>query len=185
MENKHAYQTCSLGNHCGSHSHGGRLCTGAGAAKRTGFARRAGRQSGKMPSSKSGAQSSALHELKDGNSKVGTLNNIAVKDLNDYAIYGSDGKKIGDIDRVLADNSNKAKAVAVDAGGFLGMGSHEVVFPLDKLSKGKDAKQLTTAMTKDQIKGLEKWEDASNDAKRTPSTASGAGGQPATSVPKR
>jgi len=142
-------------------------------------------KSGKMPSSKSSAQSSALHELKDGNSKVGALNNIAVKDLNDYAIYGSDGKKIGDVDRVLADSSNKAKAVAVDAGGFLGMGSHEVVFPLDKLSKGKDAKRLTTAMTKDQIKGLEKWEDASNDAKRTPSTASGAGGQPATSVPKR
>ena len=128
---------------------------------------------------------SALHELKDGNVKLNGMNNVKVSDLNDYAIYGSDGKKIGDIDRVLADSSNNAKAVAVDAGGFLGMGTREVVFPLDKLSKGKDNKQLTTAMTKDQIKGLEKWEDASSDAKRTPNTASGSGGQPATSVPKR
>jgi hypothetical protein len=131
------------------------------------------------------AQGSAWHELKDGDSKVSAFGNIAVKDLNDYAIYGSDGKKIGDIDRVLADSSNTAKAVAVDAGGFLGMGTHEVVFPLDKLQKGKDNKQLTTAMTKDQIKALQKWEDASNDTRRAPGTATGAGGQPATSIPNR
>lgn len=132
------------------------------------------------------AGAAAWHELKDGNTKVSSMNNIAVKDLNDYAIYGSDGKKIGEIDRVLADSSNNAKAVAVDVGGFLGMGTHEVVFSLDKLSKGKEAKRLTTAMTKDQIKALEKWEDASaNDTRRAPSTATGAGGQPATTIPAR
>ena len=130
-------------------------------------------------------QGATLHELKDGDTKVSALNNVAVKDLNDYAIYGSDGKKIGEIDRVLADSSNNAKAVAVDVGGFLGMGTHEVVFSIDKLSKGKEAKHLSTAMTKDQIKALEKWEDAANDARRAPSTATGAGGQPATSIPNR
>ncbi len=133
------------------------------------------------------AQQATLHELRDGDTKVSAsaFNNVAVKDLNDYSIYGSDGKKIGEIDRVLADSSNNAKAVAVDVGGFLGMGTHEVVFSLDKLSKGKEAKHLNTAMTKDQIKALAKWEDAANDARKAPSTATGAGGQPATSIPNR
>jgi TolB-like protein len=73
------------------------------------------------------------------------------------AVYGSDGKKIGEINRVLGDGSNTAKAVAVDAGGFLGMGTHEVVFPLDKLSKGSEKNHLSTSLTKDEIKNLEAY----------------------------
>jgi len=100
------------------------------------------------------------------------------------AIYGADGKKIGDVDRVLGDSSNQPKAVAVDAGGFLGMGTHEVIFPLDRLTKGKEANRLQTSMTKEQVEKLDKWE-ARGDMGRTPSTATGAGGQPATTVPAR
>ena len=128
---------------------------------------------------------STLHEIKDAKVQISSMNGVTVKDLNDMAIYGSDGKKIGEIDRVLGDQSNSPKAVAVDAGGFLGMGKHEVIFPLDKLTKGKEAKRLQTAMTKDDVKALEKWDSASADVKAKSPTASGAGGQPATSVPKR
>ena len=137
-----------------------------------------------VPAATSGKMSSAstLHEIDDAKIKISTLDGVTVKDLNDFAIYGSDGKKIGEIDRVLADSSNQPKAVAVDAGGFLGMGTHEVVFPLDKLTKGKEAKRLQTSMTKEQIQNLDKYEARAN---RAPSTATGAGGQPATSVPKR
>jgi len=133
--------------------------------------------------------SSTLHEIKDAKVQISTLNGVSVKDLNDMTIYSSDGKKIGEIDRVLGDSSNTPKAVAVDAGGFLGLGKHEVVFPLDKLSKGDKAKQLETALSKDDIKNLEKWDSAGSapgrNAQKGSSTASGAGGQPATSIPTR
>jgi hypothetical protein len=137
--------------------------------------------------------SSTLHEIKDAKVQIGTLNGVSVKDLNDMAIYSSDGEKIGEIDRVLGDSSNTPKAVAVDAGGFLGTdkdrGEHEVVFPLDKLSKGDKAKQLKTALSKDDIKNLEKWNSGGSapgrDTQKGSSTASGAGGQPATSIPTR
>ena len=95
------------------------------------------------------------------------------------------GAQIGEIDRVLGDQSNTPKAVAVDAGGFLGMGTHEVVFPLDKLTKGKEAKRLQTALSKDDIKALEKWDSASADVKSKSPTASGSGGQSSTTIPKR
>jgi hypothetical protein len=143
-----------------------------------------------MNSSSSASGSAALgaatlHEIKDTKIKVSSFNNVTVKDLNDYAVYGSDGKKIGEIDRVLGDSSNAPKAVAVDAGGFLGMGTHEVVFPLDKLSKGDKNKQLKTALSKDDVKALEKWDSASADVKKSSNTASGAGGQSSTTIPKR
>jgi hypothetical protein len=132
--------------------------------------------------------SSTLHEIKDAKIKVSTLNGVTVKDLNAMAIYGSDGKKIGEVDRVLGDSANAPKAVAVDAGGFLGLGKnggkHEVVFPLSQLSKGDKAKQLKTALSKEDIKNLETWNSAGS-AKKGSRTASGAGGQPATSIPKR
>ena len=135
--------------------------------------------SGKMATT----PSAAYHEIDDDNVKVTTIN-VTVKDLGDMAIYGSDGKKIGDIDRVLGDNSKQPKAVAVDVGGFLGMGTHEVIFPLDRLTRGKEANRLQTSMTKEQVEKLDKWEASGNMGRNT-GTATGAGGQPATTVPAR
>ena len=138
-------------------------------------------------SSGAGLNASVLHEIKDNKAKVAGLNNMRVKDLNDMAIYGSDGKKIGEIDRVLGDSSNTPKAVAIDAGGFLGIGTHEVVFPLDKLQKGKEAKRLQTSLTKDQIKALNKWENASNTNSRSDQLATqpSTPARPATPTPNR
>ena len=135
----------------------------------------------------SALSASTLHELNDNNLKVSGLNNISVKDLNDMAIYGSDGKKIGEVDRVLGDSSNTPKAVAIDAGGFLGMGTHEVVFPLDKLQKGNEAKQLRTSLTKEQVKALGKWENASNTNSRSDQLATqpSTPARPATPTPNR
>lgn len=114
------------------------------------------------------AQSSPiLHELKNKTARVNVMN-VSVKQLDDMAIYSSDAKKIGEIERVLGDSANTPKAVVVNAGGFLGVGTHEVVFPLDKLTKGKEAKHLQTSMTKDDINNLEKWDSVSSYGK--PST---------------
>jgi hypothetical protein len=118
--------------------------------------------SSSMPSSTMGTTKldhSTLHELKDDSAMAGGLN-VNAKDLRAMAIYGSDGKKIGEVKNVLADASGSIKAVSADVGGFLGMGAREVVFPIDKLQKGTEKDRLQTAMTKDEIQDLEAWSDS-------------------------
>lgn len=105
--------------------------------------------------------SRTLHEIKDDSAMAKGLN-VNAKDLRAMAIYGSDGKKIGEVKNVLADGSNTIKAVSADVGGFLGIGSREVMFPIDKLQKGAEKDRLQTAMTKDEIQNLEAWSTAPN-----------------------
>lgn len=98
--------------------------------------------------------------------------NIRAKDLRDMDIYGADGKKIAEVDHVLTDSSNEIKAVSADVGGFLGMGSREVVIPIERLSKGSDKDRLQTAMTKDQIDKLDRWADTAGSGSTSGSTGS-------------
>jgi hypothetical protein len=107
----------------------------------------------------SNAARGTLHEIKD-DKAMATGIGMNAKDLGDTDIYGADGKKIGEVNKVLADSSNQIKAVTIDVGGFLGMGAREVVFPLDKLTKGSEAKRLQTALTKAEIEKLDEWADA-------------------------
>ena len=98
-----------------------------------------------------------LHEIKSDTATAQGLN-INAKDLAGMDIYGSDGKKIGDVDKVLGDNSNMIKAVTVDVGGFLGMGAREVIVPIDRLQKGTEKDRLQVSMSKSDIENLKQWE---------------------------
>jgi hypothetical protein len=123
-----------------------------------------------------------LHEIKDNNATAAGLN-INRKDLSSMSIYGSDGKKIAGVDKVLGDNSNQIKAVTADVGGFLGVGSKEVVIPVDKLQKGKEKNQLQTSLTKDQIQKLDQYAASENSRSGSvggsaPSSSPGAGTAP-------
>jgi hypothetical protein len=110
-----------------------------------------------MPGKRSGAlDSGSLSEVKDDKAMVKGLN-VSAKDLADMDIYGADGKKIGEIDKVLADSSGDIKAVTVDVGGFLGIGSREVLVSLDNLQKGTKKDQLRTSMTKKEIEALSEY----------------------------
>jgi hypothetical protein len=104
-------------------------------------------------------QRSTLQEIKDNNAMASNLN-INRKDLSGMTIYGSDGKKIAGVNKVLGDSSNSVKAVTADVGGFLGVGSKEVVIPVDKLRKGAEKDSLQVSMTKDEIQNLDQWADS-------------------------
>jgi sporulation protein YlmC with PRC-barrel domain len=126
----------------------------------------------------------SLQEIKDDSAIVSSFD-MNVKKLKGMDIVGADGKKIGEVDKVLGDSSNQAKAVTVDFGGFLGIGASEVIVPFDRLSKGAKDDELKTSMSKDELKNLTKYE-AKRDAGATDrGVATGSGGQPATSVPAR
>jgi hypothetical protein len=144
-----------------------------------------GSNSGMSGSATSGASVSAasLQEIKDDSAIVSSLD-MNVKKLKGMDIIGADGKKIGEIDKVLADSSNQPKAVTVDAGGFLGIGGHEVVLSLDQLQKNTD-KDFKVSMNKEQVEKLEKWEAKRDAGPARGGVATGSGGQPATSIPQR
>ncbi len=138
--------------------------------------------SGSMSSTSSSTKldRSTLHELKEDSATARPLN-VSAKDLRSMAIYGSDGKKIGEVKNVLADSSNQIKAVSADVGGFLGMGAREVVFPIDKLQKGTEKDRLQTAMTKDEIQNLEAWNTNGSSSSRGSSSSSSS--MPSRSAP--
>ncbi len=96
-------------------------------------------------------------EVEDGDAPVNVKVDppvYKVDDLEDMKIIGSDGEEIGEVDEVLAANDG-SMAVAAEVGGFLGMGEHVVVLPLDDahISDGK----LVISMTSDQIGKLDEW----------------------------
>lgn len=114
----------------------------------------------------------SLHEIKSETAMAKTLN-VNAKDLAAMSVYGSDGKKIGGVNKVLADNSNDIKAVTLDVGGFLGIGAKEVVLPIDKVQKGTEKDRLQTSLTKDEIEKLSKWQ--SEDSSKSPRGSSSPG----------
>jgi hypothetical protein len=102
-----------------------------------------------------------LTEIKNDDARAPSLN-ISRRDLAASSIYGSDGKKIASVNRVLGDNTGNIKAVTADVGRFLGVASKEVIFPVDQLSKSAENDHLTTTMTKDDIQKLQQYTSSDN-----------------------
>lgn len=83
--------------------------------------------------------------------------NISVDDLEEMDVYGPGGEEIGEVEEVLAGPDGQPGALAVEAGGFLGVGDRTVVVGLDQLRAEND--RLVTGLTKEQIEGLPEWDD--------------------------
>ena len=65
------------------------------------------------------------------------------------AVFGSDGKKIGEIKGVKSEPSGLIQEIHVKTGGFLGLGGKVVVIPGAKIAKGGEAIQL--ALTTEEV----------------------------------
>jgi sporulation protein YlmC with PRC-barrel domain len=49
-------------------------------------------------------------------------------------VYNDDNEKIGGITELIVDDSGKLDAVVIGAGGFLGLGEHDVAIPYDQIT---------------------------------------------------
>jgi sporulation protein YlmC with PRC-barrel domain len=92
-------------------------------------------------------------------------------------VRGTKDEDIGEVKDALVDRNGKIQALVVDVGGFLGMGSRHVALDFAKLQyshKGDDLR-LTTAMTKEQLKGLPEYDETLASADGMSRTSSGGG----------
>jgi hypothetical protein len=129
------------------------------------------------PAARSNLDVAALHEIsKDKDST--TYNGISAKNIEDMNVVNPAGKKIGEVDKVLATSDNKVVAVVVDAGGILGIGGDKVVVPLDQLTLDSQGKQFVASMDENQLKAMSKWQ---GDKGAAPKSAAPASAPPARS----
>ena len=70
------------------------------------------------------------------------------------SVYNPDNTKIGDVDDVLVDKSGKVTALVIGVGGFLGMGTKDVIIPFSDvtLNHRNNSNELTVNETKDTLK---------------------------------
>lgn len=78
--------------------------------------------------------------------------------LDDHDVYGADGKEIGEIEDVLLNMDGTVAAVAVEVGGFLGIGEKDVLVDwsaLEIAADGDDLRVTAPTLTREVLEGAE------------------------------
>jgi sporulation protein YlmC with PRC-barrel domain len=78
------------------------------------------------------------------------------KSLIGMDVYGSDGKRVGEISNLLVDSDGRVHAAVIAFGGFLGLGETKVAVPWGELNAAND--RVTVNMSEDQIKAAPHWD---------------------------
>jgi sporulation protein YlmC with PRC-barrel domain len=77
-------------------------------------------------------------------------------------VYGTDGKKIGDVSTALMKPDSKTiDRLVVSSGGLLGVGSHQAALPLSDFRWDQDKGGFSIAKTADDLKAMPAWQDPS------------------------
>ena len=83
----------------------------------------------------------------------------AKKQVLRQSVYNEQNQKVGVIDDLIIAPDTSISYVIIGAGGFVGLGKHDVAFPVSQL-KQRDGKFVLPGATKDAIKALPKFEYA-------------------------
>jgi hypothetical protein len=75
------------------------------------------------------------------------------RDIDNVDVFAASGERIGEVEDVLINASGRVTAVTVDLSGSF----EEVIIELDKLRFENN--RYMTALTKEQIQALPKWDD--------------------------
>lgn len=84
-------------------------------------------------------------------------------ELKGVDLYDTAGDKIAKVEDIVIGPDDKLTGVLVDVGGFLGLGAHKVELKPDQLQVYQNDKKdmrAYTALTKDELKALPKYEGA-------------------------
>lgn len=77
--------------------------------------------------------------------------------LDDMNIVTATGEKVGEVEEAFIDASGELVALAIEVGGYMGIGDSDVLIQLDQLRVQDN--QFVTTLTKEQIEALPKWDD--------------------------
>jgi sporulation protein YlmC with PRC-barrel domain len=92
----------------------------------------------------------------------------AKKQILGQPVYNEKNEKVGGIDDVIIAPDSSVSYVIVGAGGFLGVGKHDIAIPASQL-KQQDGKFVLPGASKEAIKALPKFEYARNKKPKDPS----------------
>ena len=91
--------------------------------------------------------------------KVVALGWSAKKKILGKAVYNDKNEKIGTVDDLIITPDKSVSYAIIGAGGFLGMGKHDVAIPVGQFKEDKGRIVLAGA-TKDALKAMPKFEYA-------------------------
>lgn len=115
-----------------------------------------GADTGTMGTAPSGAMDSSMTSPATGDTTE-TISGLSVKKMIGESVHNENDEKVGDITDVILGSDGTATNVVIGAGGFLGMGQHDVAIPFDEIQRSGDRLTLS-GYTKDQLKALPKVE---------------------------
>jgi len=87
------------------------------------------------------------------------------KSLMGKTIYNDAGQKVGNVEDLIISPDKSVSYVIVGAGGFIGIGRHDVAIPVTQI-KDQAGKLVMSGATKDMIKAMPAFEYAKHNAKR-------------------
>jgi PRC-barrel domain. len=76
-----------------------------------------------------------------------------------HTVYNDNKQKVGTIDDIIIAPNGTASYFIVGAGGFVGVGRHDVAIPVAQMTE-QDGKLVLVGATKDAIKALPKFDYA-------------------------
>jgi sporulation protein YlmC with PRC-barrel domain len=83
----------------------------------------------------------------------------AKRQLLGQAVYNDQNEKIGSVDDLIVSPSKNLSYAIIGAGGFLGVGKHDVAIPVNQFTES-DGKIVLAGATKDRIKAMPEFEYA-------------------------
>jgi sporulation protein YlmC with PRC-barrel domain len=75
-------------------------------------------------------------------------------------VYNDGGDAIGNVDDIIVAPDKAVSYAIIGAGGFLGMGRHDVAIPVGQLKQQGDGKFVLAGATKDALKAMPPFEYA-------------------------
>jgi sporulation protein YlmC with PRC-barrel domain len=118
-----------------------------------------------MPSSATGVERSRPGGADDMPSQMSSRSEMSAnplhrrtpKDLQGMEVIGSDGEKIGKVKAIVASKNRDQVHAVISSGGFLGLGTREILVSLDELKVAGD-KQLQADFTQDAVESRPEYQ---------------------------
>ena len=89
----------------------------------------------------------------------------AKKNFIDKDVYNDNNEKIGSIDDLIMSRAKGGTYAVIGVGGFLGVGTRDVVVPVNRLKQEGD-KLILSGATKDTLKAMPEFKYAEREKKR-------------------